>query len=653
MPIAALAIAALSYQAVAPSSRPLRSRAIRLVDTELNTDLNWLHTKLQVALENEDYTEAASVRNRIRRSACDGPGVTSEAAWTNLGVPDWLADRLERLNYPLPTSVQLHSLRAFENGDDTAVCAPTGSGKTLSYLLPLLTQLSDDLLSEDLGNSLASILDGGRPTQRSAKGAERRRAARQNVGEGVEATAVPTPAVLIVVPTRELGVQVSMLCYRLLGGGATNPALQPYRDPSRYAFGSKANMFSYQGPRHVTVAGLWDENALYAAAYQDLLNGVHVIVGTPEYLSRVAEGAAEGGTLGLTNLDGVEIEIDETDKTFELNLQNVRGVVIDEADAVLGPETRPAMETLLRRMRQARKAAGVPPPQTMLVGASLTPELVRDAVDRGWVHSPTLVSELGRDDGWSLEGGARVAEALAVPAGAAGARAWTAQRVPAGHAHEYIIAEPRESVATICRMLRERFETAAEEDAEAPPPRVVVFAPSAEDAVALASRLQGALFGSLSGDSSAGLWGLSVLLPSAEARLASSESADTLSVLESSLRVMEMFACDRTSVLVTTASATRGLDFPHVSDVYNLGIVGSAADYVHRAGRVGRVGQTSRGSVVSVLAAAEVSELLDLGRTLQFTPVERAPPKPTEALNDEMSQEAAVQALSDLYNLFE
>jgi hypothetical protein len=48
-----------------------------------------------------------------------------------------------------------------------------------------------------------------------------------------------------------------------------------------------------------------------------------------------------------------------------------------------------------------------------------------------------------------------------------------------------------------------------------------------------------------------------------------------------------------------------------------------------------------------------VSELLELGRTLQFTPVERAPPKPTEALNEEMSQEAAVQALSDLYNLFD
>merc|ERR1719440_2690452 len=123
---------------------------------------------------------------------------------------------------------------------------------------------------------------------------------------------------------------------------------------------------------------------------------------------------------------------------------------------------------------------------------------------------------------------------------------------------------------------------------------------------------------------------MSVLLPSAESRLEETLSDDnsTLSVLESSLRVMEMFACNRTSVLVTTAAATRGLDFPQVTDVLNLGIVGSPADYVHRAGRVGRVGQLARGSVVSVLCAAEVGDLLALGRELQFTPHERAPPKP-------------------------
>ena len=116
---------------------------------------------------------------------------------------------------------------------------------------------------------------------------------------------MPTPAILVIVPTRELGVQVSMLCYRLLGGGTSNPTLQPYADPKRYQFGGKANMFSYKGPRHVKIAGMWDENAYNDQSLKELLKGVHVIVGTPEYLSRVALGD-------------------------ELRLQNVRGVVIDE-----------------------------------------------------------------------------------------------------------------------------------------------------------------------------------------------------------------------------------------------------------------------------------------------------------------------------------
>ena len=76
---------------------------------------------------------------------------------------------------------------------------------------------------------------------------------------------------------------MSLLAYRLLGGGPSNPSLQPFSTPLGYGPGSKANMFSYAGPRHVRVAGLWDEQALYAAAYQDLLKRCHVLVGTPEY----------------------------------------------------------------------------------------------------------------------------------------------------------------------------------------------------------------------------------------------------------------------------------------------------------------------------------------------------------------------------------
>ena len=622
--VAQLAAAPGSRAAVSP-----RCASARLdEEAEGLADLNYLQTRLHLALEQEDYAAAAAMRDQIQAAA----GAAGSTSWGSLGLPDWLADRLTRLDYPLPTRVQMHALTALERGDDAAVCAPTGSGKTLAYLLPVLAQLSDDLLSEDLSGYLASFLDGGR-RKGSEKGLARRKAVAGSVEDGsssLEAMSVPTPAVLIVVPTRELGVQVSMLCYRLLGGGRTNPTLQPYNHPSRYQPGGKANMFSFAGPRHVKVAGLWDEQSLYATAEQDLLKGVHVVVGTPEFLSRAGLGE-------------------------NLRLQNVRGLVIDEADACLSGELEAgkAMSLLLRRMNEARTAAGVrTSPQTVLAGASLSPALVRRALDVGWVRAPTLVSEYGCiERGCELETLAADGEARpgALVAGG-GASAWTEQRVPAGHAHEYVVVEPREGVAVLCRMLREQFEGAA--DAGESPPRVVVFAPSAIAAVALAEQLQGALFGTLTGESAAGLWGLSVLLPSAEGlEERVDEEDDTLSVLESSLRVMEMFAVNRTSVLVTTAAATRGLDFPQVTHVLNLGIVGSAADYVHRAGRVGRVGQLAKGTVTSVLCAAEVPDLVALGRELHFDPVEVSPPE-AATLSEELSMEERVQALTDSFYLY-
>ena len=45
--------------------------------------------------------------------------------------------------------------------------------------------------------------------------------------------------------------------------------------------------------------------------------------------------------------------------------------------------------------------------------------------------------------------------------------------------------------------------------------------------------------------------------------------------------------------------------------------------------------------------------MLELGRSLQFRPRQREPPRPSEPLSEAMSQEDQVQALSDIYNLFE
>mmetsp|Transcript_13359 Transcript_13359/g.35542 ORF Transcript_13359/g.35542 Transcript_13359/m.35542 type:complete len:123 (+) Transcript_13359:1-369(+) len=115
---------------------------------------------------------------------------------------------------------------------------------------------------------------------------------------------------------------------------------------------------------------------------------------------------------------------------------------------------------------------------------------------------------------------------------------------------------------------------------------------------------------------------------------------------------MEMFRANQTSVLVTTAAATRGLDFPQVTTVLNLGIIGSAADYLHRAGRVGRIGQARRGEVLSILGAAELPQLLLLGEQLRFTPQQRTI-APVQPLRPESTKEEAVSALEDIFSLYD
>ncbi|XP_024534047.1 DEAD-box ATP-dependent RNA helicase 58, chloroplastic [Selaginella moellendorffii] len=88
-------------------------------------------------------------------------------------VPSHVLDRAEEAGLRFPTQVQMEALPVALEGRDCILHAQTGSGKTLAYMLPILSKIS---------------------CQRSA----------------VQA--------IVVVPTRELGIQVAQVA-RLLGGG--------------------------------------------------------------------------------------------------------------------------------------------------------------------------------------------------------------------------------------------------------------------------------------------------------------------------------------------------------------------------------------------------------------------------------------------------
>lgn len=235
-------------------------------------DDNQLQTALTAAIDGEDYALAARIRDVLRQrtgkggtasSSLDGSDADAQPTpdnadnqddsslllpldWRALGIPDWLADRAERLGLRYPTVVQRRASPVVADGCDAVVSSVTGSGKTAAFLLPALARLPypPDLEADDL--------DG--------------------------------PALLIVVPTFELGAQAALLTYRLLGGSIS--ARRP---------GDPGNMFSYAGPRGIRVRGLLTRDEVEAARRDPVgyLRGVHVVVATPD--CALAAASEDGG----------------------------------------------------------------------------------------------------------------------------------------------------------------------------------------------------------------------------------------------------------------------------------------------------------------------------------------------------------------------
>jgi ATP-dependent RNA helicase RhlE len=69
--------------------------------------------------------------------------------FARLGLNKTLQDNIKALGYKKPTFIQEKSIGAILSGTDTYAIAPTGTGKTAAYLLPILQELSLDDHSDD------------------------------------------------------------------------------------------------------------------------------------------------------------------------------------------------------------------------------------------------------------------------------------------------------------------------------------------------------------------------------------------------------------------------------------------------------------------------------------------------------------------------
>ena len=106
------------------------------------------------------------------------------SSFDELALRGELVEALRRMGFQSPTEVQQRVIPAALAGTDLQICAPTGSGKTASFLLPLLQQLpwSGEQASE--------------------------------------------PHALVLVPTRELASQVAQVAQTLLADQASAPRVR-------------------------------------------------------------------------------------------------------------------------------------------------------------------------------------------------------------------------------------------------------------------------------------------------------------------------------------------------------------------------------------------------------------------------------------------
>ncbi|GIM16732.1 hypothetical protein Vretimale_19319, partial [Volvox reticuliferus] len=552
-----------------PDSQPLgpggRSAPLSALAANLRAvdDTNALQTALAAAIQSEDFELAAAVRDQLRR-VTGGGNAAGRIDWASTGMPSWLADRAQRLGYRFPTEIQRRSAPVLLAGSDAVVASETGSGKTLSFLMPLLARMSypPDIFMDEM------------------KG----------------------PQGLVVVPTMELGVQVALTAFRLLGGNVS--AGRP---------GDQANMFTYFGPKGIKVRGILNkEEVVMAKSSLTYTAQVHLLVATP---SAIMEAVREP-------------------HPAEELLRHLKVLAVDEVDECFGAFSAD-MDELMRLAAdpEGRRNSFGTKPQVIFVGATQRQDVLQTAVSRGWLREPVNI-QVGREG-----------------------------TVPTALSHRYIVVPAARRLAALARSLRADLAAA---DQDAAPARVMLFVNTPAEAAAVAEPLRSSLWsdhrmavlvppgtilgqdaaseeppgaasspstantstrGGNSSSSSGGGGAGGARGSNSSSRVGpapfvaggnvdpGAQSVDDMFAYNP-IRALHSFRDNKSTLLLATGAAARGLDLPGVSHVYSLGPPPDATQYLHRAGRAGRIGSTSGGVVTTLVTPEELPSLLEMGRQL-------------------------------------
>ena len=544
-------------------------------------------------------------------------------SWRGLGTARWLEDRLDALNYKFPTTIQINAFEAVNtmlgalddeeggmmSGEDApntleeliqrnanvgnmgvVVSGSTGSGKTLAYLVPMLSTLSDSLFTrqrirvkaeEDVGDVADDLLARvAVQTSPTIRGQGRKQvgggggntiatgAAMSTLGKS--GTDVKSPLSLIVVPTRELGIQTALLLYECVGGSTKKTQTE---------MPGLSNMFKYKGPKGVKIGCvLDDEEAKFGLKLQ-----TDVAITTPKYLGKLMR-------------DG------------DIIPENLRVVMYDEADLALEQTPEDDLRALFSDAEDERTFSRL----TYVVGATVTESLgkliVRDGIlpqGKSFIATASQFAPLSTSDADAASGdtASETRTASLKDLGLC---------LDPGLRHERVVVPDNRGMLCLVRMLRKELqeydEAVRKGDADGSAartqiqrPRVVAFFPGEEEAKAAIEPMRDALWGEHR---------LCVLLPN---------------IGVNPLEIMEQFKSNATSVMLATPNSVRGLDFANLTHVYTMYLPSDdPREYLHLAGRVGRIGQMGSvsgvgGRVTSILKPEEAEQMDDLAKELGFT----------------------------------
>ncbi|KAF7192805.1 ATP-dependent RNA helicase DBP1 [Pseudocercospora fuligena] len=142
-------------------------------------------------------TEGSNMKNLDLTVSLEGPSkVTPIQRFDDGGLHPVVLDNIKRCGYDKPTPIQAYTIPAVKLGHDVVGIAQTGSGKTAAFLIPIISGLMGK--AKKLQAPRPDTLTPGYNPQTHKVRAE--------------------PLVLIIVPTRELAIQVfdeaRRLCYR-------------------------------------------------------------------------------------------------------------------------------------------------------------------------------------------------------------------------------------------------------------------------------------------------------------------------------------------------------------------------------------------------------------------------------------------------------